>query len=79
MAQKPIHPTFGEKLKWIREMRGMKPPELAAKSGLSREAVYAYERGQSNVTYANACKMAQVLGIHVSFLWDHFPAPSTHH
>lgn len=70
----PKHPAFGAKLKWIREVRGISAMDLAERSGFSPRTIHNWEAGD-NVTYPNCCRIAAVLGVHVSFLWDHFPPP----
>jgi len=75
-AQGPIHPTFGEKVRYWREDRGFGVNELADAAGISHSLVSAWEHGKTNPGYANACKVAEVLRIHVSALWDHSPAPN---
>ena len=71
----PMHPTFGLKVKWWREDRGLKGAELARRARVSPSLISAYENQFTNPRYVSACKVAKALRIHVSALWDHTPAP----
>lgn len=71
----PIHPTFGDKVRWWREERRLSVNELARRAGVSASLVSAYERLQTNPRYVTACKLAATLHVHVSWLWDHTPPP----
>ena len=73
--KRPIHPTFGLKVRWWREERGLGVNALAELAGVSPSLISAYERQTTNPGYESACKVARVLGIHVSMLWDHSPGP----
>lgn len=70
-----IHPTFGAKLTWIREIRGLKQADLAKAAGFQERIVYAWENGERNISYSAALRLARALGVHVSFLLDHTPPP----
>jgi len=74
-VSKPIHPTFGAKVRWWRRERGLTLEELAARARISREIITAYETGRSNPSYDFTCRLAIELEVPTEYLWDHMPAP----
>ena len=71
----PIHPTFGENLKWWREERGLSQRALGRATGIAWSTIRAYERFLSNPSYGYCCKLAKALGIPTEYLWDHRAPP----
>ena len=51
------------------EKHGLKPAQLAAKAGVSRQRVYAWMKGE-NVSEANLEALAKILGVTKSYLRD---------
>ncbi|MHC4711984.1 MAG: helix-turn-helix domain-containing protein [Planctomycetota bacterium] len=70
-----IHPTLGSKLTYFRKLRGLSSRALARAAGISASAVSGYERGKANPSYEHSQRLAEALGVHVAWLWDHTPAP----
>ena len=54
--------TFGARLRQMREAKGLSVQALAAATGLHRQSVYQWERGEREPTWAAACKLADALG-----------------
>lgn len=73
-----IHPTFGAKLRWWRESRGLSQQGLADAAKVSKSLIEAYEKSKSNLGYQRTCWIAEALDIPVPYLWDHDPPPSPH-
>lgn len=57
-------------LRQIRKERGMSAQEIAEKLGITRQAVFSWERGTSKPTLTNALKLAAMLDCTVSDLVD---------
>jgi len=74
-AGNPIHPTFGPKLRFYREQAKLGVNELGRKVGCSGSLISGYEKRRVNPSYKFALKVASVLGLHVSVLWDHTQPP----
>jgi len=71
-----VHPYFGAKLRFWRCIRGFGSKELGRRAGISESLVSHYENGKTNPSYETACKLAQVLGLPIEYLWDHQPPPT---
>lgn len=54
--------TFATRLHALREQAGLSVAVLAAECGLSRQAIYAFERGRDKPTLETAQKLAAALG-----------------
>ena len=72
----PYHPTLGLNLRFWRKQRGLTGPKLAKLAGISKGFLSEVENGKTHLGYPNACKIAALLGVHVSFIWDHRDPPS---
>lgn len=57
------------RLRWFRERRGLSIAKLAEMTGMSRQAVWQLERGETRPTLATAQGVALVLGVSVDTLW----------
>ena len=68
------HPYTGPNLRYYRNQRRLSLRELEALTGIAYTAIGKYERGESEMPYQNACKLAKALGIPVQLIWDHIPA-----
>lgn len=62
--------TFGEKLKRIREEKGMSQDELGALLGTSKQVISRYETGQRTPKITTAKEYASILGIPLNYLID---------
>ncbi|RLE48779.1 MAG: transcriptional regulator [Candidatus Methanomethylicota archaeon] len=62
----------GKALREARKLHNMSIGELAAKVGVSRKTIYAYEREDMEATLATAIKLEEVLGIPVTSAVDIF-------
>ena len=54
---------FGDKLVRLRKQRGMSQEELAAKLGVSRQAVSKWERGEASPDTYNLIQLARAYGM----------------
>lgn len=54
---------FGDRVRLLREQRGLSQDRLAADAGLHKNYVGAVERGAYNVTLKTAYRLAQALGV----------------
>ncbi|WP_315854155.1 helix-turn-helix transcriptional regulator [Gemmata palustris] len=59
-------PTFGERLKELREAAALSQYALAKKSGVSKQAISLLEKGESEPAWVTVRKLARALGISVS-------------
>ncbi len=73
--QERRHPTLGGNLYWWRLTRRLSHRELGARAGLAYRSVGAWETGERDPSYDEACRLAEALEIPVQYLWDHVPAP----
>jgi transcriptional regulator with XRE-family HTH domain len=55
--------TFGEKLRQVRDEKGLTREQLAAASGVSFGTIHGYEIGRRAPSLANAVRLAAALGI----------------
>ena len=61
--------TFGERLREVRERRGLSQNALAERAGVSRQLVFYLESGQrQSPTVDNAKKLARVLNVSIDYL-----------
>jgi transcriptional regulator with XRE-family HTH domain len=60
--------TVGERIAYIRTMKGFSQTELARQAGLSRQCVYEYESGRADPKLLNAMCIADVLGVSLDYL-----------
>lgn len=58
--------TFGPRLRLLREQAGLSQSELARRAGLAPHHVCRYERGDFPPSWANACRLADALGVSVA-------------
>jgi transcriptional regulator with XRE-family HTH domain len=65
--------VLGEKVRIIREMRGLKQGELAAKLGLTAGAYSNMERGISDMTVTRLQEIAKILQVSASDILDFEP------
>src|SRR5262245_55679512 len=64
--------TFAEKLKELRQARGLTQPALAAATGIPVATIRDYEQGKRDPLFSNAQKLARGLGVSL----DVFPSPA---
>lgn len=62
----PTPDTFAARLRALREQAGLSVSELAARSGLRRQAVHMLEAGQRSPTLTTVQKLAEALGVSLS-------------
>jgi transcriptional regulator with XRE-family HTH domain len=69
-------PTFGLRLRMIRERRGLTQADLAAQVGRSRQTICHFETGRSSdIRNSDLHKLAEVLGCRVRDLLAPIEAP----
>jgi transcriptional regulator with XRE-family HTH domain len=69
-------PTFGQRLRMIRERRGLTQADLAAQVGRSRQTICHFETGRSSdIRNSDLHKLAEVLGCRVRDLFAPIDAP----
>lgn len=57
-------PTFGQRLKSLREQAGLSPSDLAGRAGLHQSHVYDLENGRRpNPGWDTVQKLAEALGV----------------
>ena len=61
--------TFGQRLRRLREARGLSQRKLGELAGLSDHSIYKAERG-GNVRVENLLRLAETLGVSVLYLRD---------
>lgn len=54
---------FGNKVKFLREGKGMSQEALAFKAGFDRTYISLVERGKRNLSLLNICRFAQALDV----------------
>ena len=64
-----INVRFGQRLRVVRQARGLSQEELAFKAGLHRTYVSSAERGKRNVGLVNVERLAQALDIDICDLF----------
>ena len=61
--------SVGEKIREIRESKGMSPAELADKTGMLRQSIYKYERDITRtLPYSVVKTLADALDVNPSYL-----------
>jgi len=66
MAGKKKPPSFGERLRELREAEGLTQQELADRAGLTLQRVFKIEQGQSeDPRWSTVLKLAAGLGVSV--------------
>jgi transcriptional regulator with XRE-family HTH domain len=60
-----IRVLFGQRLREIREQKGISQEKLAALAGLNRTYISKIERGERNVSLETAARLASVLEINM--------------
>lgn len=59
---------FGEKISKLKKLKKMSQVELAEKTGISRDAISKYERGDVIPSIEYAKRIADVLGVSLDYL-----------
>lgn len=59
---------FGEKIAKLKKLKKMSQVELAEKTGISRDAISKYERGDVMPSIEYAKRIADVLGVSLDYL-----------
>ena len=60
--------AIGRRLRLLRKQRGMTMEAVAGKLGVTHQQVYKYELGISTLRATTALRLAELLGVSVSFL-----------
>jgi transcriptional regulator with XRE-family HTH domain len=68
------HAEFGQRIRAIRDRRGVSQEGLAARCGLDRTYVSGIERGTRNPSLTNILKIAAALEVDPSVLFAELPA-----
>lgn len=61
---------FGNRVKALREGKGMSQETLAFKAGFDRTYISLIERGKRNLSFLNICRFAQALDVKPSELMN---------
>lgn len=64
----PFDPTFGGRLRRLRETSGLSVPELARRAGLTRTQIHNYEGGRQEPRLSALIALADALGTAVDTL-----------
>jgi transcriptional regulator with XRE-family HTH domain len=67
--------TVGERLRHVRQQRGLTLEELATKAGLSKSFLWAVEQDRSGISGGRLLQVANALGASLDFLLRGEPAP----
>ena len=59
---------FGEKITKLKKLKKMSQVELAEKTGISRDAISKYERGDVSPSVEYAKRIAEALGVSLDYL-----------
>lgn len=62
--------SYGERLKYLREQRGMTQEELGDKINVSRQLICQFERGSKNISLPMAKEIVRALGVKMAELID---------
>jgi transcriptional regulator with XRE-family HTH domain len=68
MQAKVILKLFGERVRILRQARGLSQEALALVAGLDRTYIGGVERGERNISLINIQKIAQALDVPLSVL-----------
>jgi transcriptional regulator with XRE-family HTH domain len=65
MSKSPLgaKELFGQRLRELRQLRGLSQEELAAEAGLDRTYISSCERGKRNVSLENIYRLAAALDV----------------
>jgi transcriptional regulator with XRE-family HTH domain len=67
---KTIGQQFGDRVRELRQTRGISQEDLAFKSGMHRTYLGGIERGERNPTLKNIAKLAKALGVSLPELFS---------
>mgnify|MGYP003310213443 CR=1 FL=1 len=60
--------SYGERLRYLREQRGMTQEDLGNKINVSKQMICQFERGTKNITLPIAKELVTALGVKMSAL-----------
>jgi len=67
---KTIEQKLGDRVRELRQTRGISQEDLAFKSGMHRTYLGGIERGERNPTLKNIAKLAKALGVSLPELFS---------
>ena len=70
MASTKIRKAFGKRVRELRQSKGFSQESLADAVGLHRTYIGAIERGEQNVSIDNIAKLAKILKVSISTLFN---------
>lgn len=68
-TKEKIKKTFGDRVRLLRNERGISQEQLALACGLDRTYIGGVERGERNISLINIYKIAEALGASVGDLF----------
>jgi len=75
--EKNINFYIGNRLRWLREIRGIKQTELAVKLGVSFQQIQKYEKGINRISIEKLLKISDIFDTDIHFfLGDFHPCHS---
>ncbi|HLP90541.1 MAG TPA: helix-turn-helix transcriptional regulator [Nostocaceae cyanobacterium] len=70
LENQDIRKKFGDRIRQLRQIRGISQENLAHLSGLDRSYIGGVERGERNISLINIQKIANALNISLRELFD---------
>jgi transcriptional regulator with XRE-family HTH domain len=69
--------NFGDRLRKVREEKGLSQVQLAEKAGLQPSAVSHFEMGRRSPSFDNLKRLADALSVTIDYLIGRQPEPTT--
>ena len=73
LTDKERRKRFGQRIKIMRDLRGLTQTQLAAHLGITPQAVAAYEAGKQEAGYRNLIALSRILEVTTDWLLDAEP------
>ena len=70
MPDKQLLQEFGQRIRELRQSRGLSQEQLADETGFHRTYIGMVERGERNLSLSNVGQFAETFGISISELLD---------
>jgi transcriptional regulator with XRE-family HTH domain len=77
LAVTPIDRHIGRRVRGKRRALGLTEDDLAKALGVGRDTIEAYERGTARVAREHLIKLAEFLGVPISYFFPTTPCPGT--